>query len=78
MENAGLEPAARLLKQIGGAKAEDVKSLAYYLYDACQTKRQDAKEATAYNALIAEWAELSRRAATFPDTDPLDQATLDL
>src|SRR3546814_12994308 len=57
---------ALLLKRIG-EKAEAVKDLAYCLYDICANKRQDAKEATAYNALIADWTELTREAATIPD-----------
>jgi putative DNA methylase len=59
--------AAVMLKKIGD-KAEAVKDLAYCLYDICANKRQDAKEATAYNALIADWTELTREAATIHDT----------
>ena len=58
---------ALVLKKIGD-KAEAVKDLAYCLYDICANKRQDAKEATAYNALIADWTELTREAATIHDT----------
>ena len=58
---------AVLLKKIGD-KAEAVKDLAYCLYDISANKRQDAKEATAYNALIADWTELTREAATIQDT----------
>ena len=56
-----------LLRKIGD-KADAVKDLAYCLYDICANKRQDAKEATAYNALIADWTELTREAATIHDT----------
>lgn len=59
--------AAIVLKKIGD-KADAVKDLAYCLYDICANKRQDAKEATAYNALIADWTELTREAATIHDT----------
>lgn len=58
---------ALILKKIGD-KADAVKDLAYCLYDICANKRQDAKEATAYNALIADWTELTREAATIHDT----------
>lgn len=58
---------ALVLKKIGD-RAEAVKDLAYCLYDICANKRQDAKEATAYNALIADWTELTREAATIHDT----------
>lgn len=58
--------AAVLLKKIE-AKAEAVKDLAYSLYDISANKRKDAKEATAYNALIADWTELTRQAAAIHD-----------
>lgn len=65
-KNGITEGTALLLKKIGG-RSEAVKDLAYCLYDICANKRQDAKEATAYNALIADWTELSRYAATIHD-----------
>ena len=68
---------AVLLKKIGD-KAEAVKDLAYILYDISANKRQDAKEATAYNALIADWTELSRQAAAIYDTRGDLQQRLDL
>ena len=61
MHGIGYETAA-MLKKIG-AKAGDVRDLAYVLYSICE-KRGEAKEATAYNALIADWADLTREAAT--------------
>ena len=57
---------ALLLRKIDD-KAEAVKDLAYCLYDICANKRQDAKEATAYNALIADWSDLTREAAAIVD-----------
>lgn len=74
--NDGESAAARLLKAIGSDKAEMVKDLAYYCYDVC-TKRQDAKEAMAYNSLIAVWAELTRQAAAIHDPDGSQQMVLD-
>ena len=68
---------ALLLRKIGD-KADAVKDLAYCLYDICANKRQDAKEATAYNALIADWTELTREAATIYDTRGDGQTRLDL
>lgn len=59
---------ALLLKKIGSDKAEAVKDLAYGLYDISANKRKDAKEATSYNALIADWTELTRQAAAIHDT----------
>jgi len=69
--------AAVLLKKMEN-KAEAIKDLAYCLYDICANKRQDAKEATAYNALIADWTELTRQAAQIHDTSGERQAALDL
>jgi putative DNA methylase len=67
-ENQGLSDTTAILLQQIGDKAEAVKDLAYCLYDIAANKRKDAKEATAYNALIADWTELSRMAATVHDT----------
>ena len=78
LESDGEYAAAELLKKLGGDKAEMVKDLAYYLYDVCANKRQEAKEATAYNGLIAVWPELTRQAATITLTDKNRQARMDL
>jgi putative DNA methylase len=77
-EAAGISHDTALLLKKLGDKAEAVKDLAYCLYDICANKRQDAKEATAYNALIADWTELSRRAASVYDTRGDLQQRLDL
>lgn len=58
---------AVLLKKLH-TQAEAIKDLAYCLYDICANKRKDAKEATAYNGLIADWTELTRQAAAVHDT----------
>ena len=68
---------AVLLKKIG-TQAEAVKDLAYCLYDISANKRKDAKEATAYNALIADWTELTRQAATVHDTNGNRQIRMDI
>ncbi|MEM6900131.1 MAG: DUF1156 domain-containing protein [Pseudomonadota bacterium] len=63
-EVSGLsDDAAALLKRYG-AQADAVKDLAYCLYDIAANKRREAGEATAYNALIADWTELTRMAAS--------------
>lgn len=67
----------RLMRMIGD-KAEAAKDLAYCLYDISANKRKDAKEATAYNAVIADWTELSREAAKIHDTRRDGQAAFDL
>jgi putative DNA methylase len=69
--------AAVLLRKMED-KAEAIKDLAYCLYDICANKRQDAKEGTAYNALIADWTELTRQAAAIHDVSGERQAALDL
>lgn len=68
---------AVLLKKLE-ASAEAVKDLAYCLYDISANKRKDAKEATAYNALIADWTELSRQAAAIHDTSGDRQIQLNI
>ncbi|MXW41264.1 MAG: DUF1156 domain-containing protein [Synechococcus sp. SB0668_bin_15] len=75
--NDGETAAARLLKAMGSDKAEMVKDLAYYCYDVCTNKRQDAREAMAYNSLIAVWAELTRQAAALRDPDGIRQMAMD-
>jgi putative DNA methylase len=77
-ERDGISQATAILLKKIGDKAEAVKDLAYILYDISANKRQDAKEATAYNALIADWAELSRQAAAISDTRGDLQQRLDL
>jgi putative DNA methylase len=63
LETGGEYEAAVLIRTIGPAMAENVKDLAYCLYNICE-KRKDAKEATSYNALIAVWSDLTRLAAS--------------
>lgn len=77
-EKDGISQATAILLKKLGEKAEAVKDLAYILYDISANKRQDAREATAYNALIADWAELSRQAAAIYDTRGDLQQRLDL
>lgn len=76
-EENGETAAAMLIRKMGFDKAETVKDLAYYLYDVCSNKRQDAREATAYNGLIAVWSDLTRLASTIHDTDTNRQAAMD-
>ncbi|WP_417273893.1 DUF1156 domain-containing protein [Celeribacter halophilus] len=78
LENDGEYAAAEQLKKFGSERAETVKDLAYYLYDVCGNKRQDAKEATSYNGLIAVWTDLTRLAATIHVTDKNRQTRMDI
>ena len=77
-EDGGETAAAILVKKMGFDRAEAVKDLAYYLYDICSNKRQDAREATSYNALIAGWSDITRLAASIHETDAKRQTSLDL
>jgi putative DNA methylase len=77
-EKEGISQATAILLKKIADKAEAVKDLAYILYDISANKRQDAKDATAYNALIADWTELSRQAASNLDTGGDRQQRLDL
>jgi putative DNA methylase len=76
-ENGIAFATAALFKQIGN-QTDAVKDLAYCLYDIAANKRKDAKEATAYNALIADWTELSREAAAVHDIRGTGQGSLEL
>jgi putative DNA methylase len=67
----------RMMRMIG-PQAEAAKDLAYCLYDISANKRKDAKEATAYNAIIADWTEMTRQAAKIHDTRRDGQAAFDL
>ncbi len=66
-EQEGITYQTALLLLKLGEKGVAVKDLAYCLYDICSNKRKDAKEATVYNALIADWTELTREAAAIQD-----------
>ena len=77
-EEMGENAAAVLIKKIGYERAETVKNLLYYLYGVSSGKLQDAREATAYNGLIAVWSDLTSLASTIHDTDTNRQAAMDL
>ena len=77
-EKDGISHATAVLLKKIDAKAEAVKDLAYCLYDISANKRKDAKEATAYNALIADWTELTRQAAAIHDTSGDRQIPLNI
>ena len=78
LEIEGEFAAAMLLKKIGPSREEMVKDLAYHLFDLCEKKLQDAKEANSYNGLISVWAELTRQAATISDIDINRQTKMDI
>jgi putative DNA methylase len=67
----------RMMRMIG-SQAEAAKDLAYCLYDIAANKRKDSKEGGPYNAVIADWTEMSRQAARIHDTRRDGQAAFDL
>ncbi|MFK8021900.1 MAG: DUF1156 domain-containing protein [Pseudomonadales bacterium] len=77
LETDGEDAAAMILKRFSAEQAEAVKDLAYCLYDICSNKRREAKEATAYNGLIAIWSDLTRIAASI-SLSGNEQSELDL
>lgn len=64
----GEEAAAKLLRLMGGERAEKARELAYRLYNICE-KKGWAQEAVRYNMLISVWRQLEDRAANLTDTD---------
>jgi len=60
----GAPAAAELLARVGGL-GDAARDLAYRLFQIAESKKW-AKEAGPYNALAAEWPELSRLASAGP------------
>jgi putative DNA methylase len=61
LESDGEERAARLVAELGPAKSEVAKDLAYRLFLVCDRKGW-AKDAASYNGLVTSWPELQRLA----------------
>ena len=76
-ERDGISDNTALLLRKTDDRAEAVKDLAYCLYDIAANKRQDAKEATAYDALIADWSDLTREAIAIVDIRGAGQTRMD-
>jgi len=68
LQDEGEYAAAVLLKQMGADMVDAARDLAYRLFDICD-KQGCAKEASAYNSLIAVWPDLTLQAATITDYD---------
>ena len=68
LQEEGEYAAAVLLKQMSPDAADAARDLAYRLFDICD-KQGQAKEAGAYNSLIAVWSDLTAQAATISDAD---------
>ncbi len=64
LDEGGEQAAAELLAALGGV-GETARDLAYRLYAICDAKKW-AKEAGMYNALVASWPEIRRKAAQGP------------
>ena len=75
LQEEGEYAAALLLKQMRPDAADAARDLAYRLFDICD-KQGQAKEAGAYNSLIAVWSELTKLAASVLDVRGNRQASL--
>jgi putative DNA methylase len=64
LDEGGEAAAATLLARLGGV-GETARELAYRLYAICDGKKW-AKEAGVYNALVASWPEIKRKAGEGP------------
>ena len=72
LEQGGNDPAAILLRKIGG-KAEVARDLAYRLYSICDKKKW-SQEALAYNLLITAWPEIASVASKITAPEPVQQS----
>lgn len=78
LEQSGEMKAAAFLKTLSGTRVEEIKDLAYCLYDISVNKIDNAKEANSYNALISVWSDLMQHAsASHLDANEV-QSSLDL
>lgn len=73
-EEGGEGPAANVLRVIGVEQAERLKDIAYHCYLVCDRARRST-EAQDFNALVAAWPDIQRRAAEF-STAPLEERLL--
>ena len=59
-------------------QVDEVKDLAYGLYEVAATKRNEASTAVAYNALVADWTELVHLASAVSADDAAEQLYLEV
>ena len=69
LSKSGEDAAAQLVAQLGGARSEEARALAYRLYSICDRKKW-AQEAVEYNSLVIAWPEITRMALS---TDKKDE-----
>ena len=72
LESGGEPAAAEMMSSLGVGRSEEARGLAYRLYTICERKNW-AKEALSYNALVQSWPEIARLAR--PET-PAQQGAL--
>ncbi|MCZ2203332.1 DUF1156 domain-containing protein [Bartonella sp. A05] len=72
-EKNGINDKTAYILQRISRYVEAVRDLAYCLYDIAANTRQDAKEALPYNALIADWSELTRLATQADSSQNIQQ-----
>lgn len=61
--------AAEVVAKIGTAKGEEIKSLAYRLFDICE-KKGWAEEGRAYNEFVTAWPEIQKKADNLTGSGP--------
>jgi putative DNA methylase len=72
LESGSELAAAELMSKLGAGRSEAARELAYRLYTICERKNW-AKEALSYNALVQSWPEIARLAR---EETPAQQGTL--
>ena len=77
LEQFGEQRAATFLKTLSSTQVENIKDLAYCLYDISVNKLNNAKEANSYNGLISIWSDLLQQASSSVEGNEF-QGTFDL
>lgn len=71
MGTGGIEACAAIVAAAAhGSLAEEARNLAYRLYSICERKNW-AEEGRVYNALVSEWPEIRKRAASLQASRPV-------
>lgn len=69
LEQFGESKAAAFISAIPSNQKEEVKDLAYCLFDISVNKLNNAKDANSYNGLISVWSDLLQQASTSVDNN---------
>ena len=71
LEQSGELKAGALLSSLPSTQKENIKDLAYCLYDISVNKVNNAEEANSYNGLISVWSELLQHASSYRDENEI-------